>query len=232
MGGHPIANDFTRDDFANLYDPSVSSLVHDPTPPTPKRRVSTDPNTAYYNRYMEQGPYGFVLYKSVMPNEGLYVTMPTNLGGGTFRDMPIEIYNRLSSAKFLENFNANPRIAGKFLQLVTEGKTRIDREELAFLLKGTGPEKNKPISDPELNAIIAYFYNRTNIVSAPIPSNKKGGILKAQSGRVINLGYKPEETTLSRADEINERFTNPFAAQYIRKDGESQFWEGMSKTDG
>lgn len=163
---------------------------------------------------MEQGPYGYVVYKNPELTDTVRVTMPSEYGGLTFDNMPTEIYNEISTAAFKTLLDNDPKLGRQFLDLVKTGD--VDR----YLQSKISSE------------VIDYFANRRLVVPAPIPSNKKGGILKAQSGRVVNLGYKPEETTLSRADEINERFTNPFAPQHIRKDGESQFWEGMSKTDG
>lgn len=212
LGGYQIGNDFTQDDFMGLYDGSTA--IKKQALPSPKKRISSDKNSAYYNRYLETTPYGFTVYKSVNPKDKLYVTMPSALGGKTYKDMDSEVLEYFNNEEFKNLINNDPKLGRLLVRLMVDGKD----------------DKYLSTKVPEL--IIRYFKSK-RFADAPISSNKKGGVLKAQNGRVVNLGYKPEETSMlsQRADEINAAFNNPYAAQYIRKDGENQLWKGLDKTD-
>lgn len=219
--------------FSGIYTPATYG---DAPKLTPVSRITKDRNDKnFYNRYHFATTIGektlIDAYIDPQNTTKVHAALSTELGGdgqNVFLDMPIEVYNVISNQDFLASLNGRRDLKEKFANLVGN-KTRVGRQIDVNELNGL--INNKALAQ----SIIDYFrnhYANPKTVAKPV-LNKNGGILKAQAGLTIHhAGYNPEKT-LSRASELNIKFSNPYESRMVRENGDWKkiFAENLSDTD-
>lgn len=225
----------------NVYD---NSTLLENQKITPYQRLS-DKNGGYYDYFAESSlkdSEGNVLVESYLnPLTGeRRVALSSKLGGddkNVFPNMPQDVYSAISNKTFIDKLQQNEKLHDKFIELVGNKRRTfvnpITVSELAGMVGNTTIAQN----------IINYFTNywkSPKTISRPnqqITVNRNGGILKAQSGIVLNAGYtdplSQREAMLERAMLLNDRMTSPIESTVIVENGERKpiTWDSLSSAN-
>lgn len=219
------------DNFIGLYD--GSTVIDDQKIPEPRRRISGDVNSDYYNRYAETNPLGFVAYKT-KDGKTVHVFIPSNFGGEegvVYKDMPINVYNALSDKTFWDALADNPDLARRFNRRIREGKGKIEWEEIGDIIPRIKENDVLYYDQGLAEAILNYFVNNPKRIKSP-ESFKKGGIIKAQGGTAVrNLEYTDSKKALNKATALNEKYRNPYAPEMVRENGNWDLWKAIDNSD-
>ena len=209
-------NEVDFNELAGLYDRSTpqKSLSY-------KTVISTNPKSDYYKRYGETTSDGFTVYKD--GSDKWHVSIPSSIGGDdkVFKDMPVSVYEVISSSKFKDLYNSNKDAARDFYKMVREGDP-MSVNKLKALIYSLYPEEDQ--QQEVAYEIINYFTRKPIKIDKPVASNKRGGIIKAQGGTSTS------QETLNKANELVAQYKNPYENPVIFKDGKYQKGS-LSETD-
>ena len=223
--GNWVKNGLSRDSFTNLFDGGTKEVM-EAQQLLSRQRVSNNPKSPYYNRYKEtvgdeSNPL-FTFYTN--PETGEITMVPgellTNKTIGEdvgIKNIDASVKELFQNEKIINLIKTNPRFQKK-LQNTIMSLTGSDWQDLFKGNFNTAQELMEfGLTEKEANLIINAFYNkgsnakdgdpaykRKSDYLEYIPSNKIGGILRAQPGAVLNAGLKQSNSNIDTLDSKGE----------------------------
>lgn len=208
------------EDFTGLYDGTTdrnAQLLH-----APKRVVTRTEGSPYNGMYVDDRISGsFKVYRRPGDSDFIHVSLPQQFAGvkgHVYKDMPIWLYDILSKLNINEMYDTQSQLLTKLFDLIAHGKDRIKDSELQSIFGDKWQEAKR------------YFMNPSVRIASP-ESFRRGGVLKAQGGTVVNLPYqdnsKEQELAIKKAELLNSTIKNPYQYRNLKND----FWTKVAQED-